>query len=145
MKYIDAERLRKAVEKKYNSNDTVSDSWDLGYDTACKQILQIIDSIQQEQFPLLDNLNEAAEEQTRTFGYQKEDYEYKELIETFKAGAEWYASQMKMPNSSELISAWRGVKSILQEKDFRGDEWRLAYNAFMIGFSKGLNTRTEKK
>jgi len=52
---------------------------------------------------------------------------------------------MKMPNSSELISAWHGVKSILQEKDFRGDEWRLAYNAFMFGFSKGLNTQTKKK
>lgn len=64
---------------------------------------------------------------------------------SFKDGAEWRDSQMKMPNSSELISAWYGVKSILQEKDFRGDEWRLAYNAFMFGFSKGLNTRTEKK
>lgn len=60
-------------------------------------------------------------------------------------GAEWYDNQMKMPNSSELISAWHEVKSILQEKDFRGDEWRLAYNAFMFGFSKGLNTQTKKK
>ena len=48
MKYIDADRLRKAVEKKYNSNDTVGDRWDLGYDTACEQILEIIDSLQQE-------------------------------------------------------------------------------------------------
>lgn len=49
MKYIDADRLKEAVEKKYNSNDTVGDRWDLGYDTACKQILDIIDSLQQEQ------------------------------------------------------------------------------------------------
>ena len=49
MKYIDADCLRKAVEKKYNSNDTVGDRWDLGYDTACEQILEIIDSLQQEQ------------------------------------------------------------------------------------------------
>ncbi len=72
-------------------------------------------------------------------------YSVEQIIEMFKAGAEWYDNQMKMPNSSELISAWRGVKSILQEKDFRGDEWRLAYNAFMFGFSKGLNTQTKKK
>lgn len=49
MKYIDVDRLKEAVEKKYNSNDTVCDSWDLGYDTACEQILDIIDSLQQEQ------------------------------------------------------------------------------------------------
>lgn len=49
MKYIDADCLRKAVEKKYNSNDTVGDRWDLGYDTACEQILEIIDSLQQDE------------------------------------------------------------------------------------------------
>jgi len=70
---------------------------------------------------------------------------HKDIESAFKAGVKWYDSQMKMSNSSELISAWRGVKSILQEKDFRGDEWRLAFNAFMFGFSKGLNTRTKKK
>lgn len=48
MKYIDADCLRKVVEEKYNSNDQVGDGWDLGYDTACEQILDIIDSLQQE-------------------------------------------------------------------------------------------------
>ena len=47
-KYIDADCLRKLVEEKYNSNDTVGDSWDLGYNTACEQIFDIIDSLQQE-------------------------------------------------------------------------------------------------
>ena len=42
---------------------------------------------------LPSNLDEAAEEQARSFGYQKEDYEYKELIETFKAGAKWVAER----------------------------------------------------
>ena len=49
MKYIDADRLRKAVEEKYNSNGGVDDIWGFGYDTACEQILEIIDSLQQEQ------------------------------------------------------------------------------------------------
>ncbi len=56
--YIDADRLKEAVEKKYNSNDTVGDRWDLGYDTACEQILEIIDSLQQEQ-PELPNIERA--------------------------------------------------------------------------------------
>lgn len=38
---------------------------------------------------LSSNLVEAAEEQARSFGYFKEDYEYKELVESFIAGAKW--------------------------------------------------------
>lgn len=93
---------------------------------------------------LPSNLDEAAEKYSENILANNEDLQ-DAIEDAFKAGAEWYDNQMKMPNSSELISAWRGVKSILQEKDFRGDEWRLAYNAFMFGFSKGLNTRTKKK
>ena len=52
--------------------------------------------------------------------------------------------EQPMPDSTQLIESWNEAKSVLQEKDFRGDEWRLAYNAFMFGFSKGLNTKREK-
>ena len=90
------------------------------------------------------DLDEAAEKYSENILANNEDLQ-DAIEDAFKAGAEWYDNQMKMPSSSELISAWRGVKSILQEKDFRGDEWRLAFNAFMFGFSKGLNTRTKKK
>lgn len=93
---------------------------------------------------LPSNIDEAAEKYSENILANNEDLQ-DAIEDAFKAGAEWYDNQMKMPNSSELISAWRGVKSILQEKDFRGDEWRLAFNAFMFGFSKGLNTRTKKK
>ena len=34
-------------------------------------------------------LEEVAVDQARSLGYQKEDYEYKELVETFIAGAKW--------------------------------------------------------
>lgn len=97
---------------------------------------------------LPSNLDEAANNYGRDIrlGYPRVmDETDKYICNAFKAGAEWYDNQMKMPNSSELISAWRGVKSILQEKDFRGDEWRLAYNAFMFGFSRGINTQKTEK
>lgn len=62
-------------------------------------------------------------------------------LQMFKAGAEWREAQMKIPNSTELLSDWNYAKSILKEKDLRGDEWRLAYHAFLFGFTRGLNTK----
>lgn len=50
-----------------------------------------------------------------------------------------------MPNSTELIEMWHKVKAILKEKDFRGDEWRLAQNAFMDGFARGTCVKFEKQ
>ena len=49
--------------------------------------------------------------------------------------------QDTMPNSTELIAEWRDTKKILEEKDFRGDAWRLSYNAFLAGFAKGVNVK----
>jgi hypothetical protein len=119
------------------------------YDIDCHEVT--IDKIQKwaslSETPTPSNLDEAAEDSWAKCEYRESPrgLYYTCYVDGFKAGAELRDSQMKMPNSSEFVSAWSGVKSILQEKDFRGDEWRLAYNAFMFGFSKGLNTRTEKK
>lgn len=85
-KYIDAEKLKATLETR------IAAGMD-GYGGNLKWLLENIDSLQQEQPSLPDNLDEAAEKQARSFGYMKEDYEYKELIETFKAGAEWMAEQ----------------------------------------------------
>ena len=49
--------------------------------------------------------------------------------------------QSTMPNSTELIAKWEETKKMLEEKDFRGDAWRLAYNAFLEGFAKGVNVK----
>lgn len=97
-KYIDAEKLTKKIDLYYdhyrllwkNGGSTYESGLADGLDVA----EQIIDSLQEEQHALPDNLDEAAEEQTRSFGYQKEDYEYKELIETFKAGADFAVQQV---------------------------------------------------
>ena len=99
-----------------------------------------------EKLSLPSNLDEAAEEyMKKARKHLFDNSPIGRADDAFKAGAEWYANQMKMPNSSELISAWHEVKSILQEKDFRGDEWRLAYHAFMFGFSRGINTQMAEK
>ena len=50
-----------------------------------------------------------------------------------------------MPDSTELIAKWEEVKAKLKEKDFRGDQWRLAQNAFMFGFSYGLHVKQKEQ
>ena len=59
----------------------------------------------------------------------------------------WLEEQKEapMPNSTELIEMWHDEKAMLKEKDFRGDEWRLAYNAFMDGFARGTCVKFEKQ
>lgn len=68
------------------------------------------------------------------------DY-YKGKIDACKDIQKYIASlqhEQPMPNSTHLIELWHADKEMLKEKDFRGDPWRLAYNAFMCGFGRGL-------
>lgn len=147
-KYIDSEKLIAEIERLKEETPIGICEYDKGEENGryevLNHLLSTITSLQQEQPSLPSGLDDAAEKYSENILANNEDLQ-DAIEDAFKAGAEWYDNQMKMPNSSELISAWRRVKSILQEKDFRGDEWRLAYNAFMFGFSKGLNTRTKKK
>ena len=96
-RYIDAEKLKAEIERRKEllENGTGHPEVMKRVEGVLKGYNSILDfiALQQEQLSLPDNLDEAAEEQTQSFGYQKEDYEYKELIETFKAGAEWMAEQ----------------------------------------------------
>ena len=46
--------------------------------------------------------------------------------------------EKQMPDSTQLIAEWEKEKAVLEQKDFRGDAERMAYNAFMDGFVKGL-------
>jgi len=56
----------------------------------------------------------------------------------FDESVEYIRVDKALPNSTELITKWEETKAMLEEKDFRGDAWRLAYNAFLEGFAKGL-------
>ena len=46
--------------------------------------------------------------------------------------------EQPMPDSTKLIELWHEDKEMLKEKDFRNDPWRLAYNAFLCGFGRGI-------
>ena len=46
--------------------------------------------------------------------------------------------EQQMPDSTQLITEWEKEKAVLEQKDFRGDAERMAYNAFLDGFIKGL-------
>ena len=53
--------------------------------------------------------------------------------------------EIPMPSSTELIELWNKEKTMLEEKDFRGDEWRLAYTAYMDGFADGACVKLGKQ
>jgi hypothetical protein len=96
-------------------------------------LLAFIDSLPEEK-PSKD-LEEAAEEYANSIA----QFDFQRICckDDFIAGAQWQAKQMPMPNSTELIAMWSEEEAMLKEKDFRGDEWRLAQNAFLDGFAKG--------
>ena len=53
--------------------------------------------------------------------------------------------EQPMPDSTQLIEWWHEDKEMLKEKDFRDDPWRLAYNAFMCGFGRGISVKKQKQ
>lgn len=56
-----------------------------------------------------------------------------------------FQQKQPMPNSTQLIEFWFAEKEMLKEKDFRGDPWRLAYNAFMRGFGRGIAVNKQEQ
>ena len=50
-----------------------------------------------------------------------------------------------MHDSTKLIELWHEDKEMLKEKDFRDDPWRLAYNAFMCGFGRGIAVNKQEQ
>lgn len=64
-------------------------------------------------------------------GYDMACDEILRLIDIFQ-------QEQQMPDSTQLIAEWEKEKAVLEQKDFRGDAERMAYNAFLDGFAKGL-------
>ena len=104
-KYIDAEPLRKEIEKRMHICDGIferdSDTYYQGKAVAYQETLPLIDSLQQEQTSLPSNLDEAAKkiviqlhpcmEYSSVLG---DHLTMGELVELVKAGAEWQKGQM---------------------------------------------------
>ena len=53
--------------------------------------------------------------------------------------------EQPMLDSTQLIEWWHEDKEMLKEKDFRDDPWRLAYNAFMCGFGRGIAVKKQEQ
>lgn len=53
--------------------------------------------------------------------------------------------EKQMPDSTQLIEEWENTKSMLEGKDFRNDSWRLAYNAFLEGFTVGCAQKEQEQ
>ncbi len=53
--------------------------------------------------------------------------------------------EQSMPSSTEMLAQWEQERKVLEEKDFRGDEWRLAYNAFMDGYARGIAVKQKEQ
>lgn len=72
--------------------------------------------------PVSEDLEEAAKEQARSYGYMTEDYEFKENVESFKTGAQWRKKQMMAKAfDAEVLENYDGKvikynETILDEK-----------------------------
>ena len=77
-------------------------------------------------------------------GYAEGDDCRKDAIETLLKDVKYQLSLQQMPNSTQLIAEWEKEKAMLEQKDFRGDAERIAYNAFLDGFVKGLGYESTK-
>ena len=53
--------------------------------------------------------------------------------------------EQPMPDSTQLIELWHKDEEMLKEKDFRNDQWRLAFNAFMCGFGRGIAVKMQEQ
>lgn len=75
--------------------------------------------------------------QDGTFPTKTNSIRYEELscLRNFVSSLQ---QEQPMPDSTKLIELWHEDKEMLKEKDFRDDPWRLAYNAFMCGFGRGI-------
>ena len=90
---VEIERLKAeqlAIFSKGEDEDSCGDA--LTHIGAYNQLLSFINSLLEE--PVSEDLEKAAEEQARSYGYMTEDYEFRENVESFKAGAEWQKEQM---------------------------------------------------
>ena len=67
--------------------------------------------------------------------------EYKQLLKFITS----LQQEQQMPDSTQLIAEWEKEKAVLEQKDFRGDAERMAYNAFLDGFVKGLGLNARKE
>lgn len=101
MKYIDAEKLRKLLTNRYEEITVPVLTDEGGLESFYRRseihnILKIVESLQQEQPSILDNLDEIAKEyMKKARKHLFDDSPIGRADDAFKAGAEWMAKQIK--------------------------------------------------
>ena len=92
-RYIDADKLKELLDEKYKEfTEKAKKDCPLQYQYMADGLdiaEQFVDSLQQEQPSLPDNLDEVAEEWAENEAYGKSDAEFEMAHKGFKAGAEW--------------------------------------------------------
>lgn len=68
-----------------------------------------------------------------------------EVLTSLQSTIDSLQQEQPMPDSTQLIEWWHEGKEMLKEKDFRDDPWRLAYNAFMCGFGRGIAVKKQEQ
>lgn len=68
-----------------------------------------------------------------------------EVLTSMQSTIDSLQQEQPMPDSTKLIELWHEDKEMLKEKDFRDDPWRLAYNAFMCGFGRGIAANKQEQ
>lgn len=152
MKYIDAEKLIVEIESRMGDCKLPDGKFPTTTNVVRYEellcLLNFIISLQQEQ-PDNEDIDKVAQELyehlyelKRRNNVPTNLYDKKEIIDLWKAGIEYGRNHPKqeqsMPDSTKLIEIWHEYKEMLKEKDFRDDPWRLAFNAFMCGFGRGI-------
>lgn len=92
-RYIDADKLKELLDEKYKEfTEKAKKDCPLQYQYMADGLdiaEQFVDSLQQEQPSLPDNLDEVAEEWAENEAYGKSDAEFEMAYKGFKAGVEW--------------------------------------------------------
>lgn len=126
MKYIDVEKLKEEIEKrrkfhddaviKFCNNRTIALTHSAGLKED-EELIELIDSLRQEQPSLPDNLDEAAEEYIKKGKYLPEAFVVRPA---FIAGAEWQKEQDQPITGNSLEQEWlRYVDK--KKKEYRGE------------------------
>ena len=104
------EKIRAEIERrKEQAKQHYDQAYSIGRCDAFSEMLNFIDALEESEKPMQEELD-----------------------------IEYVRKDKSCPDSTELIAMWKETKAMLEEQDYRSNSWRLAYNAFLEGFAKGI-------
>ena len=128
MKYIDADRLWAEIERRiYEISHPLKDGYEvqsIGKIEGLSELLEVIDSLQQEQPSILSNLKEAANKFAVFYDQGTCDGIAQEC---FKAGAEWMIEKFMA-----ILKEYRekGIRCMLQSEEHNEPDYQKFWDGF---------------